>query len=130
MMEMKFYKCDICGQIVAVVKETGAPLVCCDQNMRELIPGSVDASIEKHVPVITIEGDKVTVTVGSAFHPMTKEHCIEWISLQTKCGNQRKEISCGAEPKACFRICEGDEVLAAYAYCNLHGLWKAEVKAD
>ena len=125
-MEMKFFRCAVCGQIVAIVKETGVPIICCGQPMKELIPGSMDASQEKHVPVIKVNGDTVTVTVGSAPHPMTDAHHIEWVSLRTKCGNQRKALKPGSEPKVCFRICEGDEVIAAYAYCNLHGLWKEE----
>ena len=126
-MKMKFYRCAVCGQIVAIVEETGVPLICCGEEMEELIPGSVDASHEKHVPVIEVSCDTVTVTVGSALHPMTKEHSIQWVSLQTKCGNQRKALKPGMDPKVCFRICEGDEVKAAFAYCNLHGLWKAEM---
>lgn len=124
-MEMKFYQCTICGQIAAIVKETGVPLVCCGQEMNELIPGSVDASVEKHVPMIEIDGDKIFVTVGSTPYPMTKEHHIEWVSLQSRFGNQRKALKPGMEPKVCFRVCEGDEILAVYAYCNLHGLWNA-----
>lgn len=124
-MEMKFYQCTICGQIAAIVKETGVPLVCCGQEMNELIPGSVDASVEKHVPMIEIDGDKIIVTVGSTPHPMTKEHHIEWVSLQSRFGNQRKALKPGMEPKVCFRVCEGDEILSVYAYCNLHGLWNA-----
>ena len=124
-MEMKFYQCTICGQIAAIVKETGVPLVCCGQDMNELIPGSVDASVEKHVPMIEIDGDKIIVTISSTPHPMTKEHHIEWVSLQSRFGNQRKALKPGMEPKVCFRVCEGDEILAVYAYCNLHGLWNA-----
>lgn len=124
-MEMKFYKCSVCGQIVAIVKKTGAPIVCCGKPMEEIIPGSVDASVEKHVPVIERDGGKVVVSVGSAAHPMAEEHYIEWIALKTKKGNQRKALKPGDEPKVCFRICDGDEVEAAFAYCNLHGLWKA-----
>ena len=124
-MEMKFYRCPVCGQIVAIVKKTGAPVVCCGKPMEEMIPGSVDASVEKHVPVIERDGGKVVVTVGSVAHPMAEEHYIEWIALKTKKGNQRKALKPGDEPKVCFRICEGDEVEAAFAYCNLHGLWTA-----
>lgn len=124
-MEMKFYRCPLCGQIIGIVKITTAPLICCGKPMEELIPCSVDASYEKHVPEISIDGHKVRVTVGSVPHPMSKEHCIEWIALETKTGNQQKLLSPGTEPRACFRICHGDEVVAAYAYCNLHGLWKA-----
>lgn len=124
-MEMKLYKCAVCGQIVAIVENTGVPLACCGEDMRELVAGSVDASLEKHVPVISVDGNHVTVCVGSDPHPMTDEHYIGWIALQTKCGEQRKELHADEEPKACFCLCDGDEVVAAYAYCNLHGLWKA-----
>ncbi len=93
--------------------------------MKELIPGTTDAAQEKHVPVIAVEGRHVVVTVGSVEHPMLDNHYIEWIALQTRLGNQRKALKPGDAPRACFSLCEGDEVLAAYEYCNLHGLWKA-----
>lgn len=124
-MEMKFYRCETCGQIIAVVKKTAVPVMCCGKPMQEIIPGSVDASAEKHVPVYEVNGNTVTVTVGSAAHPMLDAHYIEWVALATKQGNQRKSLKPGDEPKVCFAICEGDEVEAVYAYCNLHGLWKA-----
>ena len=124
-MEMKFYRCPVCGQIIAIVKKTGVPVMCCGKPMQEIIPGTTDASVEKHVPVYDVSNGKVTVSIGSISHPMTQEHYIEWVSLQTKYGNQRKALSPGAEPKVCFSICDGDEVEAVYAYCNLHSLWKA-----
>ena len=124
-MEMKFYRCSHCGQIVAIVKETGVPIVCCGEPMVEIIPGTTDAALEKHVPVFTVEGNKVYVSVGSQAHPMLPEHYIEWVAIQTKTGNQRKPLCPGDEPKACFSLCDGDEVIAVYAYCNLHSLWKA-----
>ncbi len=124
-MEMKFYRCEVCGQIVAIVKKTGAPVVCCGKPMQEIVAGSVDASAEKHVPVVAREGGVVTVSVGSAAHPMAEEHYIEWVALKTRSGNQRKALKPGDEPKAVFYIAEDDEIEAAYAYCNLHGLWKA-----
>ena len=124
-MEMKFYRCSHCGQIVAIVKETGVPVVCCGEPMAEVIPGTTDASLEKHVPVFTVEGNKVQVSVGSAAHPMLPEHYIEWVAIETKSGNQFKPLSPGDEPKVCFSLCDGDEVKAVYAYCNLHSLWKA-----
>ncbi len=124
-MKQKFFICEKCGNIIAMVKESGAPVSCCGQKMTEIIPGTVDASHEKHIPVYEINGNKVTVTVGSVEHPMAQEHYIEWISLQTKYGNQRKQLTPGDKPTACFCICEGDEVEAVYAYCNLHSLWKA-----
>jgi len=125
MMELKFYKCKHCGQIVAIVKGTGVPVVCCGEPMEEIVAGTVEASHEKHIPVYEVKDGKVFVTVGSVEHPMADVHYIEWIALQTKFGNQRKALKPGSAPKACFSICEGDEVEAVYAYCNLHGLWKA-----
>lgn len=122
-MNQKFLICEKCGNMVAVVKESGVPVMCCGQKMTELVPGAVDASVEKHVPEFTVNGNKVEVVVGSVIHPMAEEHFIEWISLQTKFGNQRKQLKPGQEPKVCFTICDGDEVEAVYAYCNLHGLW-------
>ena len=124
-MEMKFYKCSVCGQIVAIVKGTGAPVTCCGKPMEEIVPNTTDAAGEKHVPVYEVNGNIVSVTVGSVAHPMAEEHYIEWVSLKTKFGNQRKELKPGMEPKVCFSICDGDEVEAVYAYCNLHSLWKA-----
>ena len=124
-MGMKFYRCSHCGQIVDIVKETGVPVICCGEAMQEIVPGSVDAAVEKHVPVYEVKDNKVIVTVGSTEHPMLPEHYIEWIALETKQGNQRKALKPGEEPKACFALCEGDEVVAVYAYCNLHSLWKA-----
>lgn len=124
-MEMKFLRCAHCGKIIAVVKETGVPVMCCGEAMREIVPGTTDAAKEKHIPVYEVKDGEVTVTVGSVAHPMTDEHYIEWISLQTKCGNQRIALKPGAEPKVCFYISKDDEVEAVYAYCNLHSLWKA-----
>ncbi|MGN0202992.1 MAG: desulfoferrodoxin family protein [Coprococcus sp.] len=124
-MEQKFYICEHCGNIIAMVKPSGVPVMCCGQKMKEIIPGTTDAAVEKHVPVYEVKDNIVTVTVGSVTHPMLPEHFIEWISIQTKFGNQRKVLKPGEEPKACFALCEGDEVEAVYAYCNLHSLWKA-----
>ncbi len=124
---MKFLICDHCGNIVAYVKDQGVPVMCCGQKMRELTPNTTDAAVEKHVPVISVDGQKVTVTVSTTTHPMAEEHFIEWIALETRQGNQRKPLKPGEAPAATFMLCEGDEVVAAYAYCNLHGLWKGTV---
>lgn len=124
-MKQKFMICEKCGNIVAMVKESGVPVMCCGAAMKEIIPGTVEASKEKHIPVYKVDGTKVTVTVGEVEHPMQEEHFIEWISIQTKLGNQRKVLNAGDKPEVCFHICDGDEVEAVYAYCNLHGLWKA-----
>lgn len=123
-MEQKFYICEHCRNIVAMVKDAGVPVMCCGQKMKEIIPGTVDAAVEKHVPVYKVEGNLVKVSVGSAEHPMLPEHYIEWVSLQTKQGNQRKALHPGDKPEVCFALCEGDKVEAVYAYCNLHSLWK------
>lgn len=124
-MEQKFYICEHCGKMVALVKESGVPVMCCGQKMTEIIPGTTDAAVEKHVPVYTVENNIVHVMVGEVEHPMTPEHFIEWVSIQTNQGNQRKALKPGDQPEICFALCDGDEVEAVYAYCNLHGLWKA-----
>ena len=124
-MEMKFYICEHCGNMIAMVKDSGVPVMCCGQKMKEIVPGTTDAAVEKHVPVWEVRDNKVLVTVGAAEHPMLPEHYIEWIAVHTRQGNQRKTLQPGEAPRACFALCEGDEVLAVYAYCNLHSLWKA-----
>ena len=124
-MEMKFYRCKKCGQMVAIVEKKGCPIMCCGEPMEELIPGTSDGASEKHVPVYEVKDNKVYVCVGEVAHPMSEEHYIEWIAVQTNNGNQRKKLSPSDEPKAEFALLEGDEVQAVYAYCNLHGLWKA-----
>ena len=126
MMEMKFFICERCGNMIAVVKSSGAPVSCCGQAMTEIVPGTTDAAVEKHVPVFEVKDNMVYVTVGSVEHPMTDAHLIEWIALQTNAGNQRKVLRPGDKPQACFALCEGEVVEAVYAYCNLHSLWKSE----
>lgn len=122
---MKFYICEHCGNIIAMVKESGVPVMCCGQKMTLIEAGVTDAAVEKHVPVYEVKDGIVSVAVGSVAHPMTDAHYIEWIALQTNKGNQRKTLTPSDEPKACFALCEGEEVQAVYAYCNLHSLWKA-----
>ncbi|MBR4657993.1 MAG: desulfoferrodoxin [Clostridia bacterium] len=123
---MKFYKCAHCGNIIAYIHDSGVRVSCCGEEMKELLPNTTDAAGEKHVPVITAEGQTVTVRVGSVTHPMLDAHYIEWIMLETKRGRQRRALKPGEEPEAVFALVPGDEVVAAYEYCNLHGLWKAE----
>jgi superoxide reductase len=122
---MKFFKCEKCGKIVAMVKESACDTMCCGEAMKEIVANTVDAAKEKHVPEYKVNGNVVEVNVGSVEHPMTEEHLIEWVSLETEQGNQRKILKAGQAPKVCFAICEGDKVKNVYAYCNLHGLWKA-----
>ena len=124
-MEQRFYVCELCGKIVAMVKPSACPTMCCGQAMKEIVPNTTDASQEKHVPVWCKEGNLVKVQVGSVAHPMIPAHYIEWVSLQTKAGNQRKALAPEQAPEVTFALTDGDEVEAVYAYCNLHGLWKA-----
>lgn len=124
-MENRFIICKHCGNIVEKIKDSGAALWCCGEQMTEIVPGVTDGAAEKHVPVARTEGNAVTVTVGTAPHPMLPAHFIEWIVLETVQGVQRKKLAPNTEPKATFALCEGDAVVAAYAYCNLHSLWKA-----
>lgn len=125
-MEQKYYVCEHCGNVITFVKNAGVPVMCCGQKMKEIVPGTTDAAVEKHLPLIKQEGNLVTVEVGSVEHPMAAEHSIEWISIQTREGSQRKALAPGQRPAAVFALADGDVLEAAYAYCNLHGLWKTE----
>ena len=127
MKDLKFYICKHCGNIAVKVQEAGVPLVCCGEPMHELIPGSVDASVEKHVPAVRVEGSVVKVEVGSVAHPMSEEHYIPWVCLQSSGGYQLKYLSPNEAPVAHFVLAEGEKAEAVYAYCNLHGLWKSEI---
>ena len=124
-MEQRFFACEICGNIIAMVKPSGVPVVCCGKPMKQIVPNTTDAAQEKHVPAWSKEGNLVKVQVGSVAHPMIPAHYIEWVSLQTKAGNQRKALVVDGAPEVTFALTDGDEVEAVYAYCNLHGLWKA-----
>ena len=123
---MRFFICEHCGNIVEMVKDNGVPVMCCGKKMTELIPGTSDGAAEKHVPVVTVDGNKVSVMVGEVEHPMVEAHYIEWIAIETSKGVQRKMLKPEQAPKAEFMLMDGESVEAVYAYCNLHGLWKAE----
>ena len=125
-MEQKFLICEHCGNMVAMVKDKGVPVMCCGQKMTELVPGTTDAAVEKHVPEYSVDGSKVNVKVGSVEHPMLEEHFIQWVCLETEKGSQIKYLKPGAKPEAVFTL-NDDRLVAVYEYCNLHGLWKAEV---
>lgn len=124
--ETKFYICEHCGNIVGKIHDSGVSLVCCGQKMTYLEPGVVEASREKHIPVVAVEGNTVKVTVGSVLHPMTEEHHISWVYLQTSEGGQRKCLTPDSAPEVVFALAN-EKPVAVYAYCNLHGLWKAEI---
>jgi len=126
MKNTKFYICPDCGLVIETIRHTGITPSCCGMKMDELIPNTVEASGEKHIPAVTVEGNTVTVNVGSVNHPMQDVHYIEWVQLITENGSQRKFLSPGQEPNVVFTL-TGDKPLAVYAYCNLHGLWKTEL---
>lgn len=126
MNEKKFYICEHCGNIVDVIHDAGVPMMCCGQKMTKIEAGTVEASREKHIPVVIVEGDMVKVEVGSVIHPMIPEHSILWIYLQTDQGGQLKYLDVGKDPVAHFALA-GEKPVAAYAYCNLHGLWKTDI---
>jgi len=123
-MTQKFFICKHCGNIISMIRDKGVPVSCCSEKMQELIPGTTEASEEKHIPVYDVEGNTVHVTVGAAEHPMTGEHYIEWICLETEHGIQYAHLEPTDEPRAKFATCEGDEVRAVYAFCNQHSLWR------
>lgn len=118
---MKFYQSPSDGEICAVRENEAAGF----SDMTEIIPNTVDAAREKHVPVISRDGQTVTVTVGSEMHPMSAAHYITWIMLETKNSEERISLMPDDEPVAQFYAAEDDEIIAAYAYCNQHGLWQA-----
>lgn len=123
---MKFYASADCGNIIMYFVDKGPRVSCCGEEMTELVPNTTDAANEKHVPVISIEGSKVVVKVGEVAHPMLEEHFINWVVLETRRGFQKVELVPDQAPEAEFALVDGDEAVAAYEYCNLHGLWKAE----
>ena len=134
----KFFKCNHCGNMAGLVHDKGVPLVCCGEKMAELAANTVDASFEKHLPAVSSEsgtcscgcGDGcncLSVQVGSVAHPMEEAHHIAFVYVETEQGGQRKALKIGAEPKLNFCVVN-DKPIAVYAYCNLHGLWKTEVK--
>ena len=123
----RFYLCEHCKNLIGMVAHKGVPLVCCGSKMKALEPNTTDAAGEKHLPVVKVEGREIKVTVGSVSHPMTEEHFIQWIYLETKSGGQRKNLSPDSAPEVSFSLTEDDEAISVYAYCNLHGLWKTDI---
>lgn len=123
---MRVFVCEHCGNMVTFLKESAGTLKCCGEDMKELIPGTSDGAQEKHVPAVSCEGNKLTVKVGEVEHPMLEAHFIQWIALETKNGVQVKYLKPEEKPEAVFVLADGEEAVAAYEYCNLHGLWKKE----
>ena len=126
MKDNRFYICEKCGNLVGMIHFSGVNPVCCGQKMTKLEAGVVEASREKHIPIVTVSDDAVTASVGSVIHPMSEEHNIAWIYLLTDKGGHRKSLSVTDAPEATFRLSD-EKPIAVYAYCNLHGLWKTEI---
>ena len=122
----RFYICEKCGNLIGMINESGVPIMCCGQKMTKLEAGTVEASLEKHVPEVTLGDGYVKVDIGSIPHPMLEEHSIEWVYLRTDKGGQRKTLLPGDEPSVTFAVAD-DKPIEVYAYCNLHGLWKKEI---
>lgn len=129
MYEQKFFRCKTCGNFVSVINSSGLSMVCCGKPMEELCPNTVEADTEKHIPEVSVNGRLVHAKVGSAAHPITEEHHIEFIYLQTENGGQMRRLKVGTEAQAMFAILE-DKPLEVFAYCNLHGLWKVELPCE
>lgn len=125
--EVKVFKSTGCNELVLVLKDDNGELACCGNPMKELKANTTDAANEKHVPVAKVEGNRVDVVVGSVEHPMTEEHLIDFIYLETEKGGQIRHLTPEDEPKASFIVADGDKPVAVYEYCNLHGLWKVEL---
>ena len=123
----KFFVCKHCGNMIGLLHDAGVPMMCCGEKMVELVPNTTDAAQEKHVPVATVEGNKVIVNVGSVDHPMLDEHWIQWVYLETDKGGHRKVLNPGEKPNVVFALTEDEKPLAVYEYCNLHGLWVAKL---
>ena len=122
--QRKFYRCEICGNLVGLIEDGGGKLVCCGRDMTLILPNTEDASQEKHVPVVRRENGKLFVDVGSVLHPMIPEHHIKWIAVAQ--GNKTIRVSLDVTDAPSASFCVNDGAFTAYAYCNIHGLWMCE----
>ncbi len=126
-MKERFYVCRQCGNLFGLINDSGVPIKCCGQNTEALISNTTDGAAEKHVPTVEIKGDKAFVKIGEVAHPMIEQHFIEWIYLETENGGQRRILKPGEQPEAEFCL-SNDTPVAVYEYCNIHGLWKKDIK--
>lgn len=126
-MEVKFYRCEHCGNIAVKVVDSGVPMVCCGEPMVLLVPDTTDAALEKHVPDVHIEGNHVHVNIGSIDHPMTPEHYIQFICLAKEAGYEIHPLRDDDQPCTDFYLGEGEKAVAVYEFCNIHGLWVKEL---
>ena len=125
---MEFYKCKKCGNFVTfLLPKTAVTPKCCGDDMEKILPNTTDGATEKHVPVVRKDGNTYTVCIGDVEHPMMEEHYIQFIILETETGFYKKDLKPGEKPEAVFILGEGEKPIAAYEYCNLHGLWKKDI---
>lgn len=126
-MADKFYRCKHCGNTFGVMVDGGVTPICCGEPMVEIKANSTEAAVEKHIPEVTVDGNKVEVVVGSVLHPMTPEHWIDWVLVATNKGRHRIVLQPGEEPKVTVTLADEEKVARVYAHCNLHGLWVKEL---
>lgn len=124
-MRVRFLICNHCGNIIAMIKDQGVPVKCCGESMKEIIAGTSEGAKEKHIPVYHVNGESVNVSIGEKEHPMTAEHYIDWVCLETEEGFQLKKLKASMPAKISFSLTKGDKVKSVYAFCNQHSLWKA-----
>ena len=122
---MKLFKCEKCGNIIYTINDKCEGITCCGEDVILLEANTVDAAKEKHVPVVTKNNNIVEVNIGDVDHPMTEDHYIEFVLLETNKGVRINNLNPGEKPHTSFILEEDEELLNTYAYCNLHGLWKS-----
>ena len=122
---MELFICKHCGNIITFLENSNVPVMCCGEKMQKVEPNTVDAAVEKHLPVIEVKDLLATVSVGSVEHPIQDDHYIKWIVLQTSEGIKVKHLTPSDKPIAIFSLLDGEEVISAYEFCNKHGIWKA-----
>lgn len=127
-MDNKVLVCKVCGNVVGMIEDHHVPVYCCGQPMNELKANESEGALEKHLPLVSRQGNEIRVSVGSVEHPMLENHWITLIQLETDKGIYQKRLTANQRPEATFILSEGERPLAAYEYCNLHGFWKTEIK--
>lgn len=126
MKEKTFYICEVCGNIVEKIHDSGNELTCCMRTMKELVPGETDGKLEFHIPVLDIKDNVAEIRVGEQPHPMEESHYIKWIEIITTKGEMRRCFKPGEKPVVRYNLCDDEKICAVYAYCNIHGLWKCK----
>lgn len=123
-----FYICNVCGNVLIKLTDSGLTPQCCGRDMSTAVPNEKDASVEKHVPDIRFDGNKLMIQIGESAHPMTPGHYIEWIFVKTSGSSYIRYLTPDSEPTACFKLCKDETALMIYAYCNIHGLWEYQIE--